>query len=49
MKALVTAMSAYPPGSRIGRIVRLGHALPRTAAGDIERWKLQEELEDGNC
>ncbi len=49
MKALEPAMATYPPGSRIGRIARLGHALPRTAAGDIERWKLQEELDDGNC
>ena len=48
-KALEPAMAAYPPGSRIGRIVHLGQALPRTAAGDIERWKLQEELDNGNC
>ena len=49
MKALEPAMAAYPPGSRIVRIVQLGHALPRTAAGDIERWKLQEEQDNGNC
>ena len=49
MKALDPAMETYPPGSRIGRIAFLGHALPRTSAGDIERWKLQEELDDGNC
>ena len=41
MDALTPAMAAYPPASRIGRIARLGHALPRTAAGDIERWKIQ--------
>ena len=45
MQALAPALSAYPPGSRIARIARLGHALPRTAAGDVERWKIQEELE----
>ena len=44
-EALESVSSAYPPGSRIGRIVRLGHQLPRTAAGDVERWKIQEELE----
>ena len=49
MKALEPSMAAFPPGSRVGNIVRLGHALPRTAAGDIERWKIQEELEHGNC
>lgn len=49
MKALESAMAACPPGSRIGRIVQLGHALPRTAAGDIERWKLQEGQDNGNC
>ena len=49
MKAIEPAMATYPPGSRIGHIVHIGHALPRTAAGDIERWKLQKELDDGNC
>ena len=49
MEALVPAMGGFAPGSRIGRVMRLGHALPRTAAGDIERWKIQEELEHGNC
>jgi len=49
MAALKEPMAAYSPSSRIGRIVRLGHALPRTAAGDVERWKIQEELENGNC
>ena len=47
-EALSPAMAAWPPGSRIARIVRLGHGLPRTAAGDIERWKLEEELHDGD-
>ena len=45
MEALEPALSAYPPGSQIGRVCQLGHALPRTAAGDIERWMIQEELE----
>ncbi|MBQ9003538.1 MAG: AMP-binding protein [Eggerthellaceae bacterium] len=49
MEAVDSAMATYPPGSRIARIVRLGHALPRTAAGDVERWKIQEELENDNC
>lgn len=49
MAALKEPMAAYSPSSRIGRIVRLGHALPRTAAGDVERWKIQEELRNGNC
>ncbi|MBQ1449725.1 MAG: hypothetical protein IIZ12_02145, partial [Eggerthellaceae bacterium] len=49
MKAIEPAMASYPPGSRIGRVVHIGHVLPRTAAGDIERWKLQKELDDGNC
>ena len=49
MAAMREPLSAYPPSSRIGRIMNLGHALPRTAAGDIERWKIQEELEHGNC
>lgn len=49
MKALEPAMATCPPGSRIGRIVKLNHVLPRTAAGEIERWKLQKELDDGNC
>lgn len=48
MDALEAACAAFPPASRIGKIARLGHALPRTAAGDVERWKIQEELEDGN-
>ena len=45
MEALEPVLSAYPPGSQIGRICQLGHALPRTAAGDVERWMIQEELE----
>ncbi len=49
METLMPAMRGFAPGSRIGRVVRLGHALPRTAAGDVERWKIQEELEHGNC
>lgn len=49
MEILDPVMLAYPPGSRIARIVRLEHALPRTVAGDIERWKMQEEMEHGNC
>ena len=48
-EALAPVMRAYPPGSRIGRIVQLDRPLPRTAAGDIERWKIQEELKHGNC
>ncbi len=47
--AIEPAMAAYPPNSRIGRIVQLAHALPRTAAGDVERWRIQEELQHGNC
>ena len=47
--AIEPAMAAYPPNSRIGRIVQLTHALPRTAAGDVERWRIQEELQHGNC
>ena len=49
MKEIEPAMATYPPGSRIGRVIQIGHALPRTADGDIERWKLQKELDDGNC
>ena len=49
MAAIEPVMAAYPPGSRIGRIAYLGHKFERTAAGDIERWKLQEELDNGNC
>ena len=49
MKAIEPAMAAYPPGSRIGRVACFGRKLERTAAGDIERWKLQEELDNGNC
>ena len=49
MDAIEPALAAFPPASRIGKVNRLGHALPRTAAGDVERWKIQEELEHGNC
>ena len=49
MRELEPATAAYPPGSRIVQIARLGHALPRTAAGDVEGWKIQEELDNGNC
>lgn len=42
MKALEPVMAEYPPGSRIVQVVFSGRALPRTAAGDVERWKLQE-------
>ena len=45
-EAIAPAMAAYPPASRIARIMRLGHALPRTASGDVERWKIQEEQRD---
>ncbi|MDO4400798.1 MAG: AMP-binding protein [Coriobacteriia bacterium] len=45
MDALAPALASYPPGSRIERIARLGHALPRTASGDVERWKILEELD----
>ncbi len=48
MQMLEPALSLFPPNSRIARIARLGHALPRTGAGDVERWKIQEELEHGN-
>ena len=46
MQVIGPALATYPPVSRIGKVIRLGHSLPRTAAGDIERWKIQEELED---
>ena len=49
MEALKPVCAIFPPASRVGKIAQLGHALPRTAAGDVERWKIQEELEDGNC
>lgn len=49
MAAIEPAMMAFPPTSRVSAIVRFGHALPRTAAGDLERWKIQEELDHGNC
>ena len=49
MAAIEPAMMAFPPASRVSAIVRFGHALPRTAAGDLERWKIQEELDHGNC
>lgn len=49
MDELGPSMLGFPPSSRIGRVVFLGHALPRTAAGDVERWKIQEEMEHGNC
>ena len=47
--ALEPTLANWPPASRVGRIVHLRHELPRTAAGDIERWKIQEELQNGNC
>lgn len=47
-ESLKLALEQYPPASRIGRVVQAGHALPRTAAGDIERWKILKELEDGD-
>jgi len=47
--ALEPALANWPPASRVGRIVHLGHELPRTSAGDIERWKIQKELQNGNC
>jgi long-subunit acyl-CoA synthetase (AMP-forming) len=43
------AMVAYPFSSRVGRILRFGRALPRTAAGNVEKWKIQEELQHGDC
>ena len=49
MAAIGPAMEAYPPGLRIAGVIQLGHALPRTAAGDVERWKVQEELGDDDC
>ena len=49
MAAIEPVMGAYPPGSRVAGIVQLDHALPRTAAGDVERWKVQEELGDDDC
>ena len=49
LKQVDAALTAYPPASRVGCVMHLGHALPRTAAGDVERWKIQEELEDDNC
>lgn len=48
MEAIGPALAAFPLASRVGRVVSLGHALPRTAAGDIERWKIQEELQHDN-
>ena len=47
--ALEPALAAYPPGSRVARVERFGRALPRTAAGDVERWKIQEELGYDHC
>lgn len=44
MGELKPVMAAYPPGSRIGRITYLGHALPRTASGDVERWKILRDV-----
>lgn len=44
-RALAPALARYPRESHIARTVLLGHALPRTAAGDVRRWSIQEELE----
>ena len=44
MQALGPVMGDMPYGSRLRGIVRLGRALPRTAAGDVERWQLLEDL-----
>lgn len=49
LAALDAALAEYPRSARITAIVHLDHALPRTAAGDVERWKIQEELNHGNC
>ena len=49
LAALDAALAEYPRSARITAIAHLGHALPRTAAGDVERWKIQEELNHGNC
>ncbi len=46
MEALEPVLAAYPPASRISRIVRLGRTLPRTSADDIARWKIMEALEE---
>ena len=48
MKAIIPAMEMQPRGSRVASIVFLGHELARTAAGDVERWKIREELDDGD-
>ena len=44
-RELAPALARYPRESHIARTVLLGHALPRTAAGDVRRWTIQEELE----
>ena len=49
MKAIEPVMALYPPASRIADIARLGHALPRTATGDVERWKVREEMQHDDC
>ncbi len=48
MTGIAPAMEMQPRGSRVTSIVLLGHELARTAAGDVERWKIREELDDGN-
>ena len=42
MEAIGPVLAAYPPASRIGKIVHFGRALPRTAAGEVERWRIRE-------
>lgn len=44
-RELAPALTRYPRASQITRTVMLNHALPRTAAGDVRRWSIQEELE----
>lgn len=45
LDAIAGVLAAMPMGQRIASVVELGHPLPRTASGKVQRWKLTEELE----
>jgi long-subunit acyl-CoA synthetase (AMP-forming) len=44
-RELAPVLARYPRESQVAHTVLLGHALPRTAAGDVRRWSIQKEVE----
>lgn len=45
LKRVTALVARHARGALVADVVRLGHPLPRTASGEVQRWRVQEEVE----